>query len=66
MQQAQGTPYVGGSIYGEKSGGQTGPYRRLDPEAKGKCGDGGKTLRMVIPVLETLHSSAYVTLTGTM
>lgn len=65
-QQAQGTPCMGGSMHGENSGGDTGPYRRLEAEAKGKCGDGDKTLRIVIPVLETSHTLAHIILTGTM
>lgn len=38
-------------MHGENPGGQTGPYRRLELEAKGKCGDGAKTSRIVIPIL---------------
>ena len=65
-QQARGTPCLVGSMHGENSGGQTGAYRRLGPEAKGKCGDGSKTLRMVIPILATLHTSTHVIFTGAM
>lgn len=52
------------SMPGKNSGGQTGPCRRLDLKAKGGCGNSGKTWGLAVFVLETLYTSAHITLTG--